>query len=197
MTSALSRHRLQVGDRPSPRSVRSVLGQERALGEPGMLVHLQFRRFAGCPVCNLHLQSFVRQADALRAAGVREIVVFHSPADALLPHVAHLPFDAVADPERRLYAAFGVETGWRALLDPRAWAPIARALAHALGAWLRAPRAHAPIETRSTRLGLPADFLLDADGRVRALKYGEYVDDQWSVAEVLALAQPQAALRAA
>ena len=24
-------------------------------------VHLQFRRFAGCPICNLHLQSFLQR----------------------------------------------------------------------------------------------------------------------------------------
>jgi hypothetical protein len=34
-------------------------------------------------------------------------------------------------------------------------------------------------------LGLPADFLIATDGRVRACKYGEHADDQWSVDELL------------
>jgi hypothetical protein len=25
------------------------------------LIHLQFRRYAGCPICNLHLRSFVER----------------------------------------------------------------------------------------------------------------------------------------
>jgi hypothetical protein len=36
--------------------------------------------------------------------------------------------------------------------------------------------------------GLPADFLVGPDGIVRAVKYGVHADDQWSVDEVLALA---------
>ena len=42
------------------------------------LVHLQFRRFAGCPVCNLHLRSFVERYPKITAASIREVIVFHS-----------------------------------------------------------------------------------------------------------------------
>lgn len=37
----------------------------------------------------------------------------------------------------------------------------------------------------TTHLGLPADFLIDADGMVVALRYGWHADDQWSVDELL------------
>lgn len=33
-----------------------------------------------------------------------------------------------------------------------------------------------------------ADFLIDPEGRVLAVKYGEHVDDQWSVDELLKIA---------
>jgi hypothetical protein len=36
------------------------------------------------------------------------------------------------------------------------------------------------------RLGLPADFLIDSDGRVLACERGTHANDQWSVDEVLA-----------
>ncbi|MEE3918755.1 hypothetical protein V2I01_10735 [Micromonospora sp. BRA006-A] len=49
------------------------------LPDPDRLIHLQFRRFAGCPVCNLHLRSIVRRHAEIEAAGVREVVLFHSP----------------------------------------------------------------------------------------------------------------------
>ncbi len=38
------------------------------------------------------------------------------------------------------------------------------------------------------RLGLPADFLIAADGRILAARYGEHAGDQWSVDELLDLA---------
>jgi hypothetical protein len=35
-------------------------------------------------------------------------------------------------------------------------------------------------------MGLPADFLVGTDGAILAAKYGEFVDDHWSVDELLA-----------
>ena len=98
--------------------------------DPDGIVHLQFRRFAGCPVCNLHLRSMAQYLARIEAAGVREVVVFHSSVEALRPHAGELPFDVVADPGKRLYREFGVESSPRALLDPRAWWTILRAVAH-------------------------------------------------------------------
>ena len=62
------------------------------------LVHLQFRRYAGCPICNVHLRSMARHHDDIRAAGILEVAIFHSPAEDMLPHQGDLPFAVVADP---------------------------------------------------------------------------------------------------
>ncbi len=170
----------------TPRHLTSVTGTRIDLPDPDRLIHLQFRRFAGCPVCNLHLRSIVRRHAEIEAAGVREVVLFHSPADELREHVADLPFAVVADPDRRLYREFGVESARRSLLDPRAWLPILRAVV--TGTWhvLRG-RERLPSRTpHGGRLGLPADFLIAPDGRVLAAKHGEHASDQWSVDELLA-----------
>ncbi|MFF9122618.1 peroxiredoxin-like family protein [Streptomyces sp. NPDC014889] len=170
------------------RRLTAVSGERVAVPDPGRLIHLQFRRFAGCPVCNLHLRSVVRRHEEIEAAGVREVVVFHSPADELLPHTADLPFAVVADPDRRLYREFGVESSPRALLDPRAWWPILRAVVSGLREVVRG-REHLPATSpHGGRLGLPADFLVAPDGRVLAAKYGEHAYDQWSVDELRELA---------
>ncbi|HET9450387.1 MAG TPA: peroxiredoxin-like family protein [Aggregicoccus sp.] len=156
--------------------------------DAGARIHLQLRRFAGCPVCNLHLQSFARRHAELTQAGVREVVVFHSTAEELRVHAGGLPFAVVADPDKRLYAALGAESAPRALLDPRAWWPILRAVLHGLASLLRKGGPIPPLNPKGGRLGLPADFLIARDGRVLACKYGQHVDDQWSVDELLALA---------
>lgn len=161
--------------------LHSVGGEQISVPDPNALVHLQFRRFAGCPICNLHLRSFTRRHDEISAAGIREVVFFHSEADELRRHVADLPFAAVADPDRRFYRQFGVEASARALLDPRAWPAIVRGVAAALTGRFRAPQTRQP----GGRLGLPADFLIGSDGRVVAAKYGRHADDQWSVDELL------------
>jgi hypothetical protein len=153
--------------------------------DPDRLIHLQFRRFAGCPVCNLHLRSVVRRHAEIEAAGIREVVVFHSPAEELREHTDGLPFAVVADPGKRLYAEFGVESAPRALLDPRVWGPIARAVLRSAWAILRGRERGPAGRPHGGRLGLPADFLIGTDGRVLAAKYGAHAYDQWPVDELL------------
>jgi hypothetical protein len=169
------------------RTLDTVAGSRVPVPHPEHLVHLQFRRFAGCPVCNLHLRSFVDRLADVEAAGVHEVVVFHSTTETLHTYTADLPLDVIADPGRVLYREFGVEYGPRALLDPRGWPAIARAVGHELRAVRRGARPAPPTAPEGGRLGLPADFLIAPDGGVLAAKHGAHVDDQWSVDELLAL----------
>ncbi|KUI25083.1 alkyl hydroperoxide reductase [Mycobacterium sp. IS-1742] len=166
------------------RQLHTVTGDAVTLPDPNTLTHLQFRRFAGCPICNLHLQSFAHRHEEIKAAGINEVVVFHSPADELRLHTDAMPFAVIADPDKRLYREFGVESGPRALLDPRAWGAIVRGVAATLRGRLRPPAAR----PTGGRLGLPADFLIGADGVVLAAKFARHADDQWSVDDLLAQA---------
>ena len=55
--------RVQVGDVLRPRSLTTIRSERVSIPDDEGLVHLQFRRYAGCPVCNLHLRSFIRRHD--------------------------------------------------------------------------------------------------------------------------------------
>ncbi|MEQ8344888.1 MAG: peroxiredoxin-like family protein [Sneathiellaceae bacterium] len=180
--------RLRVGATFPPLSLTATDGRRVEVPSGDTLVHLQFRRFAGCPICNLHLHSFVRRHRELGAAGVQEVVFFHSGRDALLRHAADLPFPVVPDPERRFYRAFGVESGARALADPRAWPALLQTLVTVAADILVRGRPLPPLRSQGGRLGLPADVLIDRTGRILAVKYGGHADDQWTVDTVLALA---------
>ena len=178
------------GDGGSPAQIAdlellSVTGERVSLPPSEGLVHLQFRRFAGCPICNLHLQSIVRRHDEIEAAGIREVVFFHSPEEELAKYTADLPFATVADPDKRYYRQFGVESSPRAVLDPRAWTAVIRGVALTALGRFRAPAVHQD----GGHLGLPADFLIDTDGTVIAKKHGIHANDQWSVDELLAHAR--------
>ena len=162
--------------------LQPVVGAPVSVPLPDELVHLQFRRFAGCPVCNLHLRTIVARHDEIAAAGVREVVVFHSPAGELREYAADLPFAVIADPGKALYREYGVESGRRALLNPRVWPTIVRAVLRSALARDRPPALAQP----GGRLGLPADFLIAPDGTVVASKRGNHAYDQWSVDEILA-----------
>jgi peroxiredoxin len=179
----------QAGSTVDPHELETVTGGRVNVPDPRWLVHLQFRRFAGCPICNLHLRSVVNRHTEITGAGIREVVVFHSPADELLKHTAELPFDVVADPDKKLYLEFGVESAPRSLLDPRTWGAIIAGVLRDTGPILRGKRPGPAAKPHGGRLGLPADFLIDGTGQVLAAKYGEHAYDQWPVDELLTLAK--------
>ena len=184
-----------MADRPwsgsalARRTLETALGAGLVLPAPTGLTHLQFRRFAGCPVCNLHLRTFERRHPELAAAGVHTVAVFHSTADELRPHVAELPFAVVGDPDKALYREFGVEASPWVMADPRAWPLVARAMARSSVLVLRGRTRPPALRPRGGRYGQPADFLFDSTGRLVAHHYATHLDDCWSVDDVLALAR--------
>lgn len=183
--------RIEPGATIPPRVLHSLSGPVAIPDPTHDLVHLQLRRFAGCPVCNLHLTAVARRHGEIEAAGVREVAVFHAPADELRAHAAHLPFAVIPDPDKRLYAELGAETSLRAILDPRAWPAILLGVARTLWLMLRGEARAPSLVPTGGRWGLPADFLIDRNGRVLACRYGAHADDHWSVDEILAHAQAQ------
>ncbi len=181
-------HRLTVGDSFPQLELTGVAEEPISIPDPdGSLTHLQFRRFAGCPICNLHLRSISGRLGEITAAGVREVVVFHSTPAELRRYEDDLTFSVVGDPEKKLYRRFGVEASSRAILSPGAWRALPRGWWHAIKVAVTKRRAPLPVKPTNGNLGLPADFLIDGDGRVVAAKYGEHAYDQWSVDELLAL----------
>lgn len=174
--------RIETGAVIPAREVETVSGERFKLPDGERAVHLQFRRFAGCPFCHLHLRSVVARHADIAAAGLREVVVFHSPAGSLRAQQPEpLPFAVVADPDKRLYREFGVESSPRSVLDPRAWPAEVRGL--------RAKGRNLSLDLHGGPFGLPADFLIAPDGRVLERRYGEHAYDQWSVDELLDLAR--------
>lgn len=176
-------HHLQAGESFPPLTTANIHGKPVAVpASDGRLTHLQFRRFAGCPVCNLHLQSFVARSDEVAGAGIHEVVVFHSSDAELLPYQGRFPFEVIGDPNHVFYKRYGVEKSLMAVLDPRAWGASIKGN-------LRRDKPALKGMPNGGLLGLPADFLIAPDGTIKAAHYGKHADDQWSVDELLALAR--------
>jgi peroxiredoxin len=176
MTPPAAPSRRSVGDRLAPFQLATLAHGTLSIPGP-QLTHLQFRRFAGCPVCNLHLRSFAQGQARLAAAGVQTVAFFHSPAALMRPYQGDLPFATVPDPGRLWYQYFGVERSALAVAHPQVvWS--------ALRGLVGAPSN--PFAGGTDQTGLPADFLIDPQGTILALHYGKHADDQWSLDELLA-----------
>lgn len=183
--------RLEPGITVEARELLTLHSEPIRIPDRRRLVHLQFRRFAGCPVCDLHLHSIAQRHGEIEAASIQEVVVFHSSAAELMPFVDGLPFAVIADPNKRLYADFRIESAPRALFDLRVWVPVLRGILRSLGAILRGKQPAPSLNPQGGRFGLPADFLIASDGKLTACKYGSHAYDQWSVDELLRLSRSE------
>lgn len=172
--------KVKVGQTIPSFTVQTLQGAQLSVPDaPQKFTHLQFRRFAGCPICNIHLHTFFKSFDQIEAAGIREVIFFHSSAKELTKYQKDIAFAAVADPKKTFYAQFGVGQSIWASLHPRAlWAAIKGLLLGKFG-----------LKMENGSLGLPADILIDQKGTVVAVKYGTHAYDQWEVPELLAIAK--------
>jgi peroxiredoxin len=175
--------KFKPGDMLPATVMEGVTDEPIKLPDAKRLVHLQFRRFVDCPICNTHIAEFRRRAREIEAAGIKEVIVFHSSPKSIRSYQKDVPFLMVGDPKKAFYKYFGVETS------------LGFINLNSLGAGLRG-MAHGHFGLRMVGggpLGLPADFLIAPSGRINAVKYGTDAYDQWSVAQLLTFAKGVAA----
>lgn len=171
--------RLQAGQWAPDVEVSDVFGQAVSLKAwRGRPVLLSFYRYASCPLCNLRVRDLGEAVPELRALGLEVVGVFQSDAAGIRRHAGRRqpPFALVADPGMALYRRYGVERGWTALLR---W-PVMVAALRALAAGFLPGRVDGPIDR------MPADFLVDADGRLVIAHYGRHIGDHLPIEAVAA-----------
>ena len=174
--------KFKTGDLLSATLMKAVTGEDIHLPDAKRLVHLQFRRFVDCPICNTHIVEFRKRAGEIKAAGIQEVIVFHSAPESIRSYQKHVPFLMVGDPRKAFYRSFGVETSL-GFLSLKALGAAISGVAHG----------YFGLRLAGGPWGLPADFLIAPSGRINAVKYGTDAYDQWSVDELLTLAKKSAA----
>jgi len=136
----------------------------------GRRLLLSIFREAGCPFCNFRVYQLTHNHRDLRELGLDVVVVFASEEDEVRRFIARQPrpFRIVADPYDTAHERYGIE---------RSTLGKFRALLLRFPAMLRGLRELGGRSgRRSTRL-LPADFLIDVDGRIVETYYGRDIGD--------------------
>src|SRR5579871_1569608 len=95
--------KFKSGDSVPAATLESVTGEPIKLPDPDRLVHLQFRRFVDCPICNTHIAELRRRAREIDAAGIEEVIVFHSSPASIRSYQKDVPFLMIGDPKKALY----------------------------------------------------------------------------------------------
>lgn len=137
------------------------------LGEPIWLI---FYRYAGCPLCNLHIMSLTLRREIVEDKGLKVVAVFESePED--FTRVTRIPpkqtFHLLADPKKKVYELYGTESRLSGLASPKAGLSLLKAF----GAGFKQGKISGDIGQ------IPASFLINPEGIIETIHYGRHVDD--------------------
>jgi thioredoxin-dependent peroxiredoxin len=172
--------RLKIGSTAPVFTAQALGGRKVDLAAlRGRTVLLKFYRFATCPVCNLHMHRFIKDYDALQALGLTTVVLYHSPADKLEAANAKFdlpPFDLVADPDKHVFRAYGVENGLAGMFSPTVMRDYYQAL--------KAGFPPGMLTSEGGITGNPADFIIDGEGRIAFAHYGRHYADSLDARQV-------------
>lgn len=159
----------------------AVGGEVTAAGLRGRPTLLQFHRFASCPACFINVHQFTQRVGELHDVGLNVVAFFYSTPEELAESFQELApdFELVGDPDRLIFDRFGVERSHLKFLKPGS-------VATGVSGWLKGSKFQ-PIAnlTQEDTAGVPADFIIDAEGIVMHAHYGKHGADSLSVDEVL------------
>lgn len=182
--------RLIIGSQAPLFTAQSLGGRQIDLADlRGRTILLKFYRFATCPVCNLHMHRLIRDYKTLEALGLTTVVLYHSPAEKL--HEANIelpPFDLVPDPEKRIFREYGVENGLAGMFSPTVMRDYYRAL--------KAGFPPGMFSSDGGVTGNPADFIIDAEGRIAFAHYGRHYADSLDAGQIADKRRGQAVMPA-
>jgi thioredoxin-dependent peroxiredoxin len=138
----------------------------------GKNVYLAFERNAGCPVCNLRTHELLKQSDYFKEKNTTVIMVYESSVAKMAEYLGEntYPFYFVADPENVLYNKYGVE---------RSLGKMMKAMFHGLMSKVKRGKQlfRNPIKQDGHVNRIPAEFVIDRQGRLAVAHYGDFVGD--------------------
>jgi peroxiredoxin len=147
-----------------------IYGKAIPLGGTGRRTLLSFFRDAACPFCNFRIYELTQHHEALAALGLDIVAVFGSSQAEVVRFVARhpRPFRVAADPVGASHARYGIE---RSLLRK------IKAVVTRVPTLIRGLRIVGLAGLNTNNL-MPADFLIDEEGRIVETYYGSDAGDR-------------------
>ena len=150
--------------------LRDIHGLPIALAGTGRRTLLSFFRDAACPFCNFRIYELTHYHASLSALGLDIVAVFGSTREEVLRFVARhpRPFRIAADPAGASHLRYGIRRSlWGKLKAIVTRVPTLLRGLHIVGL--------AGVDTNNL---MPADFLIDEEGRVVEAYYGGDAGDR-------------------
>jgi thioredoxin-dependent peroxiredoxin len=163
-------------------NTRDVYGNELDLRKlRGQKLYLVFERNAGCPVCNLHTHDLLKRSRAFESNQVKVVMVYESPDVVMKEYLGenNYPFHFVSDPKNDLYNLYGVE---------RSFLKVFKALFNGIMSRIKKGNKlfTKPMKQDGHMDRIPAEFVINEDGKIKIAHYGKFVGDHLPIDVLLA-----------
>lgn len=152
-------------------------GDSAPRAKAGQKTWLIFYRYAGCPLCLLHLSEISARAAWLAQVGVRVVLVFESKENkfATVHAIADgTGFEFISDPEGEIYKTVFARKSWLGMFRVEVAWTIAKALRRGIS--------QGSISGPLSRL--PTHFLIGENGKIADAFYGKHAADNLPWARV-------------
>lgn len=163
--------------------------------QSGKKVLLSFFRSAGCPVCNTRVAQLMGNAPRWQEQGLMIVAVYESTKENMLEFVQdkngrkRFPFTIIADPERRFYQSFQVETSLSKMMSGFMKGSVIQMAMK--GNDFSESRTKPKQDGTMTRIG--ADFLIDERGIIQTAHYGSFLGDHIPIEDISGFASSNSA----
>ena len=148
----------------------------------GKKVFLAFFRYASCPVCNFRMNEIIQNYEAIQSKGYVFIAVFESSNTTLQDYLkeTEVPFPIIGDPSLELYKKYGVQRSfWRmvgSMFNKKTKSNLKEGKVLVKGKNLN----------RDGNMNrIPADFLIDKNGKIAIAYYGKNISDHLPLETIL------------
>lgn len=146
----------------------------------GKKVLLVFTRSAGCPICNLYVHQLQEYTDSFKQKKIEVLIVTQTEAKNTRKYIENenFPYIFLSDPERKLYNLYGVESSFRKTANGYLFK----------GGRKKSKKGKKLYKETFKQEGdediIGADFFIDKNGNLIKARYGNYLGDRPTIAEI-------------
>ena len=139
---------------------------------------LAFFRYASCPLCNFRVHELIQNHQRLNKH-LEIVAIFQSPKNKVEQYVCKqdIPFTLIPDPDKNLYKQYAVESSWFGF--GKAWTVK---ISQVFNAVIKHRFIPGTMEGEIHRI--PADFIIDTDGKILKAFYGQHIGDHLPLNEI-------------
>lgn len=174
--------KLKIGDKaPDFETINTDGNTIKLSNYKGQKVLIAFFRYAGCPVCNFRVHDLIENYGSITSKGYKIIAIYESNNVILKEYLSETPvhFTVIGDPKLKLYKEYSVEKSFWKMLGSAFKKQPKEAMKKGNKLFSKKYKRDGNL----TRL--PADFVIDENGILKAVHYGTNIGDHLPITELL------------